>query len=100
MKSLYLAVEDILSEHAGRKIVKYLGGNVVRCFNAGCKSQLQTNFQKYRRLAERKAVLLIVDLDRPSRGIPCAPMLINEWSEHRRDRLRAGGEGVFGVCEG
>ncbi|MDR1133676.1 MAG: DUF4276 family protein [Synergistaceae bacterium] len=83
MKSLYLAVEDELSEHAGRKIVEYLGGNVVRCFNAGCKSQLQANFQKYRQLAEREAVLLIVDLDRPSHNMPCASVLINEWSSGR-----------------
>ncbi|GHV35250.1 hypothetical protein FACS1894187_07550 [Synergistales bacterium] len=84
MKSLVLAVEDALSEHVGRKIAYTTGLSVTEQphINNG-KSNLQKNFPKYCQLAQREAVLLIVDMDRSSNKRPCPSALINEWVRGR-----------------
>ncbi|MDR1873728.1 MAG: DUF4276 family protein [Synergistaceae bacterium] len=81
MKSLVLAVEDSLSESVGRKIATVTGWNIIeqpRISNG--KSKLQKNFSKYCQIAKREAVLLIVDMDRPSKACPCPVALIEEWT--------------------
>jgi hypothetical protein len=77
-------VEDQLSQHVGQKIAEIAGWDIKRSFIGNGKGELKNKFESYLNLANRERVLLIVDMDRPSRKCPCAPSLIQDWLKKRR----------------
>lgn len=81
---VYLAVEDDVSAHVGRKLIEFAGETVAhRPFYRG-KSDLRKSFDKFYNLSTREVVLLLVDLDRTSDRKMCAIDLVRNWLVGRK----------------
>ena len=71
-----LAVEDVLSEAVGRRILNEVSIAVSQTIGLKGCDYLRSKVNNLNRTARGFPVLMITDLDRPSR---CPPSLISEW---------------------
>lgn len=81
MRFLFLAVEDELTEFLARKIIQQsqLNDIEIRVLGKQGNGSLRSNISNYMKMAAHQVVVLITDLDR----VPCAPLLVKNWTDGR-----------------
>jgi hypothetical protein len=77
--SIAIATEDVLTEVVCEKIAAYLGIEVSLRLRKGGSGYLKSKFDSFIQMSRRYPVLIVTDLDRK----PCAPRLIEEWTQGR-----------------
>jgi len=82
MSFLYLAVEDELTEVLARKIIRESQTNEIQINVLGKRGNgyLKSKISNFIQMAAHEVVVLITDLDL----VPCAPSLVQHWTNGRK----------------
>lgn len=72
----FLAVEDELAEHVGRRLAQECGVAVRHVLGRKGNGFLRKRLESFRSLCQSAPVIVLTDLDR----IECAPSLIEDWA--------------------
>lgn len=79
MTTLFLGIEDELSESIARKIIiSELGDIVITPMRKGGFGYLRTNIPNFCQIAQRSLVVVVTDLDR----VECAPAFVRDWTQN------------------
>lgn len=77
--NVVLAVEDNLSQSVGSRLLREVNIGIDLCIGKKGITELKKRLPNFLQMAKRQPVFLLIDMDRPTRRLPCVPELVKNW---------------------